>query len=101
MPIFLWSTVVNHDQNPLVVVAVGRRSMPRRATAASRTLVAAISGSPPSLQLLQVCHEVIDLRLGEPVVGHERPGLLRRRAPEPRGELLRISVLEHTAGEAV
>src|SRR3982751_6864300 len=98
MPIFLWSTVVNHDQKP--VVDVGRRSRPRGARAAE-TLTVAMNSGPPSLQLFQIRDERIDLVLRLMVVRHVRSGLARGRIRQPRRDLLGIVIVEDAAGEAV
>ena len=96
MPIFLWSTVVNHDFHP--VMAVGRSKMPMgwKSSVVSPDGKASVGRGSVSaigqflLERLKVGDELIDLILGQAQVGHasllgrtpsaSRPGGLRNHA---------------------
>src|SRR5437867_1487081 len=95
IPIFLWSTVVNQLQKP--VVAVGRASRPRPLPPPAGTLTLAID--PPSLEGEQVRRDGVDLLRGQAVVRHPRARLDRRRVVEPLLQVLLVR-RHHAAGEA-
>src|SRR3954453_6846251 len=68
IPIFLWSTVVNQLQNP--VVAIGRRRIPRCGVTVTVAIGRALLG-----QAIEVGHQVLDLLLAQVVVRHLRAEL--------------------------
>src|ERR671911_308773 len=93
MPIFLWSTVVNQLQTP--VVAVGRRRIPPR-----RSVVVTVAMGR-SLQAHQVRHEGVDLVFVQLIVGHLRPELPPGWVAEPGFQGLAIRRGPVAAGEAL
>src|ERR687887_764887 len=87
MPIFLWSTVVNQLQNP--VVSLGRRRIPRAGVVVTVTVA---MGSPSSLELEQEGHQRVDLLLAQSVVGHPRSGLHRGWVGQPASQVRGVHV---------
>src|SRR5688572_68341 len=102
IPIFLWSTVLIHERQP--VVARGRANTPRALCALGAPEGSARVSEGRStiamerlLQRLQVGDEQVDLLIGEIQVGHAallagRHRLLRRRVLQP---LLEVGHVEH------